>query len=548
MTPSGPGRPAAAASPAAGGQGALPGRPGRRATVFAVEREQRWRIWLLFALLLALVYAAAWAACLVIALSVYLVIPDDGIVGLVLDWQDTGVILAAALAFSVVYWYVARIGARARLLRAMHCRPLEAGDRYHQRLANIVDELRLATGSPKVDCVTVPTLGMNAFAFSDLKGAGVVGVTEGALARLSRPQLQAVVAHEFAHVLSGTYVTATVSCLLFGIYSGLEDELEAATAQDEDSPWALFGPTALMLRALLVVVRFASRVTSSALSRRRELEADIAAARYTRDPLSLAQALRTMGRHPGGAGYIPEGLAPLCIRSTQSDGGGRAGRWQATHPPLEVRVARLVALANVAPDAFEGEDEAAAERFAKREHASRPPAAAGAAALGLYGDAAAATRAGTQAAVRACGVTGARGAASVAAAAMTCPSCGDTLQPSDYEGVALFVCRGCGGRLASTDQVRRIAARREVAFSEEQHRLADLVLARGDQLRRAALLERGRGGVRLVPCPRCGTTMMRRHYSYEHAVEVDFCSACDLYWFEKDELEVLQILLERQAS
>ena len=89
----------------------------------------------------------------------------------------------------------------------MHCEPLDAGDRYHQRLANIVEEMRIATGSPRIECVTVRTLGLNAFAFSDLHGGGVIGVTEGALARLSRQQLQGVVAHEFAHVLSGTYVT-----------------------------------------------------------------------------------------------------------------------------------------------------------------------------------------------------------------------------------------------------------------------------------------------------------------------------------------------------
>jgi Zn-finger nucleic acid-binding protein len=133
-------------------------------------------------------------------------------------------------------------------------------------------------------------------------------------------------------------------------------------------------------------------------------------------------------------------------------------------------------------------------------------------------------------------------------AAMTCPSCGDGLQPADYEGIPLQVCRACGGRLATTDQVRRIAARREVAFSDEQHHLAGLIVDQGDQLRRAALRQRGRGAVPLVPCPRCGTTMMRRHYSYEHAVEVDYCSPCDLYWFEKDELEALQILLESQAT
>jgi Zn-finger nucleic acid-binding protein len=42
--------------------------------------------------------------------------------------------------------------------------------------------------------------------------------------------------------------------------------------------------------------------------------------------------------------------------------------------------------------------------------------------------------------------------------------------------------------------------------------------------------------------------MMRRHYSYEYAVEVDKCFICDLIWFEKDELEVLQVLVERQAD
>jgi len=56
------------------------------------------------------------------------------------------------------------------------------------------------------------------------------------------------------------------------------------------------------------------------------------------------------------------------------------------------------------------------------------------------------------------------------------------------------------------------------------------------------------GGEAEVPCPKCGRTMMRRHYSYEHAVEVDYCSICDLYWFEKDEIEALQVLAERQSG
>jgi len=517
----------------------------KRKTIFEVQREQRWRIWLLFALLLLLVYAAVWVACLVVALSVYLVIPDSDVFSVVLDWRNTGVILAAALVFSLVYWYVARIGARRRLLRAMHCRPLDPHDRYHQRLANVVEEMRIAGGAPKIECVTVSTLGMNAFAFSDLRGVGVIGVTEGALARLSRPQLQAVVAHEFAHILSGTYVTATVSCLLFGIYSELGDRLDTAASGEEEAPWAMLGLTAAMLRVLLVFVQVASRVTSSALSRERELEADVAAARYTRDPLSLAQALRMIGRHPHGGGYIPEGLAPLCIRATEDDSGRPLERWQATHPPLGLRIDRLLALAHVSPSDFESQADLADERFDEREHAARPPAdAAGrAAALAAFG---LPTAAGAPPPAAAGAATGPLPAA--AGATATCPGCHVALRLADYEGIPLQVCPSCGGRVASSDQVRRIAARREVAFSDEQQHLADLLVAQGDDLRRAARLARGQAGVRLVACPQCGTTMMRRHYSYEHAVEVDFCNLCDLYWFEKDELEALQILLERQAT
>jgi Zn-finger nucleic acid-binding protein len=131
---------------------------------------------------------------------------------------------------------------------------------------------------------------------------------------------------------------------------------------------------------------------------------------------------------------------------------------------------------------------------------------------------------------------------------MACPSCGAGLGPADYEGLRVAACASCGGRLVSTAEVSKIMARREVAFSDDQRRLAEVTLSGGDQLRRAAVLARGRPGVALIACPKCAKTMMRRHFSYEHAVEVDYCSICDLFWFEKDELEALQIIVERQAG
>jgi len=188
----------------------------------------------------------------------------------------------------------------------------------------------------------------------------------------------------------------------------------------------------------------------------------------------------------------------------------------------------LLALAHVSPDDFDRQVARAVETFARREHWTRPPRSGGA---------------GTR-----IGPAGPLATTTATIGAMTCPSCGAGLQTADYEGLRISVCLSCGGRLATSDEVKRILARREVGFSDEQRRLADLLIADGDRLRRAALLARGRPGVELIACPRCAKTMVRRHFSYEHAVEIDYCSICDLFWFEKDELEALQILGERQSG
>ena len=306
---------------------------------------------------------------------------------------------------------------------------------------------------------------------------------------------------------------------------------------------------AFFLRVWVWVLSLASQVANAALSRERERQADVAAARFTGDPLSLAEALRMIARHPGGAGFVPPGLAPLCIRAGGESGGGLLGRWGDTHPPIGERINVLLLLANVAPSDFERQAQAASERFTAREHVRRPPAVA-----------AQAPFAGLDVAPPIAGsvVTPVVGGPAVAPPrvgpppltgwTLLCPSCGGALREADYEGVRLHVCHACAGRLVGVDGVRRVCARREIAFSDEQRRLAELLVAQADHLRRGAVLGRGRYAAELVACPECGRTMMRRHYSYEHAVEVDVCTVCDLIWFERDELELLQLLHERQVD
>ena len=378
--------------------------------------------------------------------------------------------------------------------------------------------MRLATGSRRIDCVVVPIVGINAFACSDFAGGGTIGVTEGALARLTRQQLQAIVAHEIADIASGDAVTATVACSLFGVYSSVCEKLDdAAEAGAGASAGANFMSLFLLPRVALGLIQLGSAVVAAALSRQREFRADAAAVRYTRDPLSLAQALPAIARHSGGAGFIPSGLSPLCIITA----GGWAtwlDRLAMGHPPMEQRIGVLLESANVSWPQFAQEALHAEHAMEQREHSAPLPA-------GTAG-----------------GVVAASLASDVGGRPL-CPTCQRPLTSIPFEGIEILVCGACGGRLVTPEQVQRILARREVEFTDEQRRLADVTRREGDHLRRQAVLSRGQRQA-LTSCPVCGRAMLRRQYSLQDAVEVDICLVCDVIWFDKDELEVLQLLVE----
>jgi heat shock protein HtpX len=519
-----------------------------RPALFAVEREARWRIWALFGLLLLVIWIAMLPislAFLEVSMTYEVETPDHlshthplHVPWLWLALATAALALLLGVVVAGVAWVASRRNARERLLATLRAQPLDPDDGYHQRLANIVDELRVAAGLAALDCFTVPALAMNAFSFSSGSGPACVGVTEGALSRLSRPQLQGVVAHEVAHVASRDCVTATRACLLFLGVSRF-DEVKNQGLLDVGII-ALVDPVTWLIALPLLVVglwlhlmRLAAGVVNQAISRQREFAADLASARFTRDPVSLAEALEMMGQHRGSAAPLPARLSLLFFSPTQVRGVESGGGWRSTHPPLAARINNLLSLANAA-SADEGERAAEiARRQHSREHVTLPPG----------------PRSETVAGLAAGAVTTHAG----------CPDCGQALQRVTYEGTSILACPGCGGRAVTHGQVEAILARREMGFTPEQHRLADLL--EEEQRRYANLFvgplrawQKGPGSPLLQPkvtpiaCPGCRTTMTRGVWNAVFPIAVDRCQACGLVWFDRDELEVLQILIERRTS
>ncbi|SVB92888.1 uncharacterized protein METZ01_LOCUS245742, partial [marine metagenome] len=81
---------------------------------------------------------------------------------------------------------------------------VDPGDDINKKkLLNVVEEMAIASGTPVPPVYLIRDTAINAFAAGYSPGDAVIGVTYGAIANLSRDELQGVVAHEFSHILNG---------------------------------------------------------------------------------------------------------------------------------------------------------------------------------------------------------------------------------------------------------------------------------------------------------------------------------------------------------
>jgi hypothetical protein len=98
-------------------------------------------------------------------------------------------------------------------------------------------------------------------------------------------------------------------------------------------------------------------------------------------------------------------------------------------------------------------------------------------------------------------------------------------------------------------KIPRIIVRREKECTERIKSLAKAVTA--DNLKRLGIKKLTGKDTGLKPvtlCPKCSNPMLRTFYSLAYLVEIDRCSLCHMTWFDADELEMLQCLIENRMT
>lgn len=223
-------------------------------------------------------------------------------------------------------------------------RPLpERPDALERRLANVVQEVAIAARlrAPAV-WVLAREPSINAFAAGWTADDSVIAVTQGALERLNRAELQGLVGHELGHIASGdTRLHTRLIGLVWGLQlvHGFGRALAAADDQGRRGAGALVG-------LVLIVVGYAGwlagRMLQASVARQREFHADAAAVQYARNVEGIGGALRKIaGLPPQPSPRAPQSLAHLWAAEAGSFGVFGWRRWLATHPPMAERLRRL---------------------------------------------------------------------------------------------------------------------------------------------------------------------------------------------------------------
>ncbi|MDW8479009.1 MAG: M48 family metallopeptidase [Xanthomonadales bacterium] len=305
------------------------------------RRRTRWLVLLFLAAVAAIVGA--------VALLMYLLFAGDlppGELRALLGGSALATLLVIAVA-SLVKIASLRSGGPAVALSvgAVPVDPTTQDPRL-RRLINTVEEMAIASGSP------VPAIfvlegeeGINAFAAGYGPGDAAVAVTRGALERLTRDELQGVIAHEFSHIAHGDM---RLNVRLIGLLAGILAVAAIGRAMVRGASRSSGSGRRNGGNAFLVLVigaslwligsigQFFGRLIKAAVSRQREFLADASAVQFTRQPAGILGALVKIAAAPRQA-RLQDGGAEELSHMLFGDGFGLRGLF-ATHPPLESRI------------------------------------------------------------------------------------------------------------------------------------------------------------------------------------------------------------------
>ena len=256
------------------------------------------------------------------------------------------IIMIFAIIISMIYILISYYNSDKIAIASVKAKP--ASSTEYRDYYNLVEGITIASGLPMPKLYVMPSTQINAFASGRDPKHAVVCVTEGALQKLERRELEGVLAHELGHVKNFdirymTLVSVMVGMiaiiseiflrsLFFSSVGGGRGDGEGNKAQ------IIFIILGIVLAILAPIV---VGLVQLSISRKREYSADASAVKFTRYPQGLIGALKKIKKDyeqpviTNKKSVKPsKALAPMFFANPFKN-------LASTHPPIDDRIKAL---------------------------------------------------------------------------------------------------------------------------------------------------------------------------------------------------------------
>lgn len=255
------------------------------------------------------------------------------VIGLIYQ-QDAFFILILGIIISISYILISYYNSDKIALASVRAKP--ASEQEYRQLHNIVEGLCLASGMPKPKIYIIENKQINAFASGRDPKNSVIAVTEGALEKLNKQELEGVLGHELSHIANYDIRFMTLVAVMVGMIAIISQiflrSLWFSGGRDrKGNAQAILLLIGILLAILAPIVVW---LVQLAISRKREFAADASSVKFIRTPTGLIGALRKI-KGDSEKIKVSGAVAPLFISDPLKK---KLSGLTATHPSLEKRI------------------------------------------------------------------------------------------------------------------------------------------------------------------------------------------------------------------
>lgn len=226
----------------------------------------------------------------------------------------------------------------------------EANRKEYFDFYTVAENLAIGSGLPKPKLYVIDDSAPNAFATGRDPKHAVICSTTGLLDKLTRTELEGVLAHELSHVRNYDTRLQSLVAVMVGLIALLGDWLLRASwfggrrSKDDNNQ---MGAIILVLGIIFAILSpIIAQLIQLAISRRREFMADAGSVSLTRQPQGLISAILKISKDKEPLEAANKATAHLYItnpfKGKESQGSvGWFSNLFNTHPPIEERIKAL---------------------------------------------------------------------------------------------------------------------------------------------------------------------------------------------------------------